>query len=342
MAFAFEMPFERRTWDWVAKYSKSAEVAYWKETAAAGGWRPPQEDAMYAVEQLQKAGRAWAALDLIAMLLFEKKSIESAVLCNALDAILSVGADDKQKSAMDLHNVTQTFEVLQERNDVDVPRLARLEFAFSPMLHRYTLLPRTLHRELATNPSFFVGCLTTLYRPRSARGDSTPPADPDGSKAEKARRIWRLLYDWQTIPGSDEHGQIDEKQLQSWLSAARNLAKDADRLELCDTHIGQVFANSDVDPTDGSIPAIAIRDVIEQLESENLERGYAIGLHNLRGTSTKGIYEGGKQERDIAAVFNRYADACVSWPRTASILRGVAGDYLREAVEEDERARARE
>src|SRR5213080_4773037 len=44
-------------------------------------------------------------------------------------------------------------------------------------------------------------------------------------------------------------------------------------------------------------------------------------LHNLRGGYSKGMYEGGEQERKLAATFNRYADMCASWPRTSAVLR---------------------
>jgi hypothetical protein len=56
----------------------------------------------------------------------------------------------------------------------------------------------------------------------------------------------------------------------------------------------------------------------------------------------QGMYEGGDQEGKIASTFNRYADICANWPRTSAVLRGVASAYLREAAQEDERAKARD
>jgi hypothetical protein len=122
----------------------------------------------------------------------------------------------------------------------------------------------------------------------------------------------------------------------------RKLATSADRLIVCDIQIGQVFAHSDEDEADKAKPLVAIREIIEECESEHLDRGFIIGLHNLRGTHWRGMYDGGAQERELADLYNRYADACSRWPRTSAALRSVANGYLGEAEREDDRARARE
>ena len=341
MTFALEMPFERRTWDWVAKLGDSAEREYWKQTGAFAGWRLPEPDALYAVKSLQDAGRAWGAADLIGMLLHNKTQVSNDVLFDALDAILA-GKIERKGGTMDVHHVTEIFKVLQGRSDADVTRLAHLEFGFLSILDRFTLLPKTLQRELSRSPEFFVECLSVLYRRHSEPPSETKPPDPDGSKAEKAKRIWQLLHDWRVIPGTDSNGDVVFESLREWVTNARKRAKDADRLEVCDIHIGQVFARSGEDPSDQSIPVVPVREVIELFNSEEMQRGYAVGLHNLRGTFSKGMYEGGDQERKLAENFNAYADRCAKWPHTAAVLRSVADSYLRQAVREDEQASARD
>ena len=341
MAFALEMPFEKRTWKWIETRGSAQDQEYWKQTAAFAGFRLPTEDALYAVRRLQESKRAWSAADLLATLLHGGAEVSNSVLFDALDAVLA-GRIERKGGVMDVHHVTEIFKVLQSRADADTTRLARLEFEFLSILDRYSLLPHTLQRELARCPEFFVECLTLLYRPHNAPPTDEKPADPDGTKAEKAKRVWRLLHDWRLIPGRNSEGNIVSKELKQWISESRQRAKDVDRLEVCDVHIGQIFAQSGEDPSDKAIPVIPIREVIEECNSEQMQRGYAVGLHNLRGTFSKGIYEGGDQEREIAAKFNQYADLSAKWPRTSAVLRGVANDYLREAAQEDERAKAQD
>jgi hypothetical protein len=67
-----------------------------------------------------------------------------------------------------------------------------------------------------------------------------------------------------------------------------------------------------------------------------------MGFQNLRGCFSKGLYEGGKQERELAAQYYGFADICSKWPRTAAMLRAVAEDYIHDANREDERAKARD
>jgi hypothetical protein len=207
------------------------------------------------------------------------------------------------------------------------------------------LLPKTLQRQLARDPQFFVDCLKILFRARNADGklEDTPSDDSEPSevKQERAQRIWQLLHDWQTIPGTDDEGVVVGPALKAWLDEARRKAREAGRLEIADVKIGEVFAKSPAD-SDKGVPLIAVREAIEEIKSDVIERGFSIGLRNLRGVWSKDLYEGGKQERDLAEKFEGYANTCSRWPRTAKALRSVANDYRSEANEEDERAKARE
>ena len=49
---------------------------------------------------------------------------------------------------------------------------------------------------------------------------------------------------------------------------------------------------------------------VDEFESDDIDRGFAIGLFNLSGPYWKGIYDGGQQERELAASYERYAKAC--------------------------------
>jgi hypothetical protein len=134
---------------------------------------------------------------------------------------------------------------------------------------------------------------------------------------------------------------ISLDELRAWVVVARQKAKEEDRIEVCDVNLGELFARAPED-ADKAMPPVAIRDIIEETESEKMESGLTIGLHNLRGVISKSLYEGGKQERDLAARFEKYAEICSKWPRTAAALRSVAEDYIHQANREDERAKARD
>jgi hypothetical protein len=342
-AWALQMAFGPRTWDWVASRGDTVKRLYWSLT---GAWALPGLDLparSRAATELQAVGRAWAALELLMRAKYEKCPLTYSVVCEALEAV-AANPTERSSNAMDVHDVYEAFEFLQGCSDADEARVARLEFDFLPLLDRHSQLPLTLQRELARNPDFFIECLKLLYRPHrsvkeSASADSEQVSDPQ--KAEKASRIWRLLHDWRTIPGTGADGKVFADGLLTWVRSARRKAREADRLEVCDITVGEMFAHSPED-ADKAKPVVAMREAIEECESEELESGFSVGLHNLRGCVTKSLYEGGKQERELASRFERYATTCARWPRTAAVLRGVAQDYLRQAEFEDERARARD
>ena len=107
------------------------------------------------------------------------------------------------------------------------------------------------------------------------------------------------------------------------------------RTAIADQKIGEVFSNS-AQKADESWPLIAIRDVIEELQSGELETGFAIGVYNGRGVTTRGMRDGFEFERDEAARYRRYArPAAIEWPRTAAVLERIAADYEVEARTHD-------
>src|SRR5581483_9533057 len=94
---------------------------------------------------------------------------------------------------------------------------------------------------------------------------------------------------------------------------------------------------------DGAWPHQAVRDLIEEIASMDLERGIEVGRYNSRGGVWRSPYAGGEQERQIAAGYER--DACTvaaRWPRTAAMLRRMAKVYQADAAREDREAELRQ
>lgn len=60
-------------------------------------------------------------------------------------------------------------------------------------------------------------------------------------------------------------------------------------------------------------------------------------VQNQRGVSSRGLTDGGEQERGLVRKYREQADAFADkWPRTAAILRRLADGYEREARQQDE------
>jgi hypothetical protein len=148
-----------------------------------------------------------------------------------------------------------------------------------------------------------------------------------------------LLDSWRTVPGTDDNGSsINKELLFSWVTQARELMEKSGHKTIGEQQIGQLLSGSPRG-ADGAWPHETVRDLLEAVESTEIERGVMLGHYNSRGTTSRSPYEGGHQERILAKEYFDYASVIeVTWPRTGEILRKIAEDYVRQAKQEDDEA----
>jgi hypothetical protein len=119
-------------------------------------------------------------------------------------------------------------------------------------------------------------------------------------------------------------------------------ATERDRAVMADQHIGHILAHAAADPDDQTWPHRAVRNAIERLAAEHIDRGLMVERYNLRGVSQKAIDEGGDQERALARQYRDWAARARSrWPRMARVLEAIAQGWEAEARREDARAEQR-
>lgn len=131
---------------------------------------------------------------------------------------------------------------------------------------------------------------------------------------------------------------VTEAAVLAWVAEVRAANTDDQRTALYDIYIGQALAHAPFDP-DGGWPHRALRDALETLAAPDIERGLSTGRYNLRGVFMKSVFEGGGQERTIAADYRGWRDLSAAWPRTSAVLEGMARRWEASAEESDLRAR---
>jgi hypothetical protein len=291
------------------------------------------EWASYAAGRLMAVGRNKTALELLTLYLRKEQGVEVAeLIATGLENLLEQDAPDGGR--LDRHDILQLFEFLQS-SELEWQRVARLEWSYASALDFEGRLT-TLHRLISEDPAFFVELISRVFR------GSDEPRDEDAEVPEETVRIatnaYRVLSHWRRHPGLTSEGNIDGDVLNEWVETARELLAKAGRLDIGDVHIGKVLAHSSPDE-DGVWPSRAVRALLESLQNDNIEEGLRTEVHNQRGVTTRGLTEGGVQERDLVRR-NREEAARLSdeWPRSAAILRDIADDYEREARRSDEDA----
>ncbi|NMB99171.1 MAG: hypothetical protein GYA35_02700 [Thermoanaerobaculaceae bacterium] len=184
--------------------------------------------------------------------------------------------------------------------------------------------------------------IKSLYKPKNKNVENVEEELPIELRKQRAQHAWELLHTWKTIPRNDESGKINYYKLKDWVEKARELCRYIDRLEVCDSHIGQVFAYSLPDE-DGNWPPEAICKIVEEIGSKELGEGFITGTLNKRGVVTKSLFEGGDQERKLVGMYNKYSqELAIKFPRMSAILKKIAEYYENQAEREDKEAEKRD
>ncbi len=331
-SFLSVLPFGAETWAWAQRFEEETERAYWSIVPAFWLEHPTATSVEQAANHLIRYQRAGAAVDLIGMAIERSRcDVAPVVVITALEELLRHGTAD-QWSRLG-YEVAVLLEYLDRSDVIDMHDLAQLEWGYLPILQSGRRPPKVLHGELARNPEFFVDVLCTVFRPEGV--EAHEPTDEERAKATLG---YQLLDSWKQAPGTRPDGRISEEELNTWVDQTRALAADRRLARIADQQIGRVLRWLP-DDSDGTWPNRLVRDLIERIESRDLETGLEIGLHNSRGATWRGLTEGGAQERALQAKYLTYAQqVSARWPRTAGMLRRLASSYLEEARMEDERA----
>ena len=323
-------PDRPEVWQLAIDLGREVETSYWK---AYRGF-PRGTDAWSAVRKLLEHGRPFAAIQLIGTKLTVKDgTLDPDLAYAALDAAArATSAPDPGEVAGIEHEVNEILTAL-DSTGFDEDKLARIEWVFLQLLDHGPRRPRLLQKRLACDAAFFAEVVGLVFRARSeARAEDDAPPDPQ--LVRYAQHAYRLLQGWTgPVPGADGDGSLDEELLRDWVVSARRALRESDRAEIGDQRIGHILWHSPKG-TDGNRPHEAVRNLIEDVGSSDIETGFGVEAFNSRGAVFRG--RGGDQERELASGYRETADAFATrWPRTAGLFRGLAAQYEAMAKRED-------
>jgi hypothetical protein len=132
---------------------------------------------------------------------------------------------------------------------------------------------------------------------------------------------------------------VKPDKFREWVETARGLAAKVDRLDVADRELGKVLFYFPTDPSDSVWPHMELRQLLETLQSENVEAGIEVEQFNSRGVVNKAMFEGGAQEKVLAQTWRDIAEKLgLRWPRTRAMCERIASSWESDAKHEDERA----
>jgi len=316
---ALIMRASRQLWDRVEKLGEEVSSSYWQRLNphAVGD----SEDTPYAVDRFLTHGRA---IDSMAIIGRRPKAIGSKKIVEILmDAVKDWNrpTSDNSRVMMQYH-LEQLLNELDSRADLPEEKIAELEWIYLPLLTRSQRSPKALHAAMSRNPAFFVDIIKSVYRASS----EAKPADNDTldeAHRTMVMRSYELLNAWHNVPGM-EAGKINGAKLEAWVSEARRLAHEAERIDPCDVYIGKMLAYAP--RCDEDIwPPEAVQNVIEISRSEVLERNISSGILDKQGVTVRDPNHGGELERGNSAQYRLWAERLrFKSPRTSRALENIA------------------
>ncbi|WNV84872.1 hypothetical protein [Umezawaea sp. Da 62-37] len=325
---------------WRALHGLSPEVSelYWK-TFSHHGIPSIATDVTAAAVGLLGVRRYAAVVDLVSLHAEEIDSIEVAELAaTACEGMLVEPPSAPEMHMLSEYDFQRVFAMLaRHRDTIGHQRIATLEWHLFPFLGFQAEAP-TLHATLSDEPSFFVELVCRVYRRDDE--DRTELHVENEERERMATRAFEVLRSWRRCPGVSADGTVDLGSLRVWTVDARERLREAARAGAGDSQIGQAFAYAPPDHDD-LFPPRAVRDLLEELASEDIDRGLNIGIFNKRGVVARGMTDGGAQEQSLAGTYRQRAAESNLWPRTRRILRDLAETYEHQARREEEEAEHR-
>lgn len=330
-SFMRGIPLTRLHWSEVANLDPELQDSYW---LAPNVYQVPKDEREEAVPLLLKHGRQWAAVTLISEMIQDQQQPSVELTKSILNAMLAKLEPMVGDSTMDSYYIANVLQHMESTvpDDEDLPRY---EFMFFELLHDHQP-SRALYRELGRDSADFVNMIKAIYR-----ADDAPARTLSPNEKAFAHLSWSVIREWRALPGLADDGTIDAAQLTAWVRDVRLALEESGRSAIGDEQIGQVLAASPVG-SDGVWPAEAVRDLLDTLGNTRVDTGFHIGKMNQRGVTSRGVFDGGDQERALEAEYRERATILATkWPRTARILRGIADDYQQQARQNDAEAERR-
>ena len=326
-------PFGERTWRLLDAYGEQARDRYWRNVSP--GWnRYSDSELTEIIDRLLEAGRPRAAFDIVQL---DWSRVETSRLKHLLWSIATRTSETEVYYDLDAYYISKALDSLGGRDGIAEDEMAQLEFAYINALRDSEHGIPFLERQIERSPIVFVQALALLF-PRDDDGRDPPEWQIENPEQRQnlAHAAHSLLGQVHRLPGTTKEGKVNAQVLLAWIEDVRSLCAEYARAKIGDQYVGQLLSRSREEQA-GVWPCSAVCEVIEEIASEEIARGFVIAVRNARGAHWRD--KGGTQERELAAKYRAYAEKlAIEFPYTSSVVSRIATSYESDAKWQDVRA----
>lgn len=321
-SFLINAPQNMDLWQFVQILSQESQSSFWKSVQSYY-IRVESKHLRFFIEKLLSADRPRAAMRALG----NRANELPGVLLTRILKDMAVAQEDNTPLP-DSWNIGRTFEALANAEDRVLSDLVSLEFTYYSVLKRDKYGVPHLMAELLSNPASFMELICLVFKPR--HGEHESMSDVSEGMTDT---LWSLFY--------QEHGILDKKdvnreQFFSWVNGARQIAKEKDREAVADSIMGRWLSNWPIGQKLECWPEPIIAELLDQDDHEDIRSGFYSGVRSACGVTSRSLYDGGQQERDVAKQFRVFASYWEdSKPNLTELIKSLAKSYEYEAREHD-------
>ncbi|MDX8400723.1 MAG: hypothetical protein R8K20_10830, partial [Gallionellaceae bacterium] len=156
-----------------------------------------------------------------------------------------------------------------------------------------------------------------------------PDTEAGRNAAESASDI---LHSCTRQPGTRADGSISQSVFNLFINEARELCRQADRLDVCDFAIGKILAKSPADE-DGIWPFALARHLLERPEMEAVRKGFVSGIKIEPGGAYGVPLENRSYHSDLADYYRKQAQKLhLFQPGVSCLLEEIAKNMLAASI----------
>lgn len=293
------------------------------------------EDSANVVRELVNVCRYSDAIDVIWRNL---KTIEMSDVEIARIILGRITESEEPLARLDMYNLKKVLEKLDKSDDSEIISiLVQVEFyLYEHLEHHMDMSKSRLVKELRNDPNLMMQLVEFAYKDDDG-SSGVVEGDPIENKKIMARLAWHILhYGCPLTPSVNDEGVFDEEALSNYIDQFYELSRQKKRTRAADFVVGFMLGDgfcSEMYPID------VLAKTVEKLDNDMVDEHVKIRIYNSRGVVTRACNEGGTQERELAAKYEKMKKQIqLLYPRMTKIFNELIDGYNYEASREDEKA----
>ena len=326
-------PFSRETWSIVQELGGECARRYWQSVNPRGMARDSSE-CNEAVRRFMDAGRPMDALLLAArsLELFDAKG-----LYRVLESVASIEGRDRGQRFWEegaIEYIGRVIARVRESRQISEPQMASIELRLFDALENFGYTP-ALDTVLQQDPRLYAELVDRASGTDEAKQGQAPCTWAGLTTGTDSHMAWLVLKKKRFLPCAGENDSVSTENLLAWVKQVRQLCEARGKRKEGDYWIGRLLSAS-ATGDDGVGPCEVVREVLEVISNETVDRGFRNGIYGsggYRGSSLSGI-----EDQALTEQYLSWSNALqYSHPRVSSLLGQVADEYrlTAEAFEQD-------